>query len=258
MNYDRSCNLACPTCRGSVITLKGEAKIDALAIQDWATQPEHLKYGAYLHFTGSGDAFASNIFQGFLRRFDPKASPHVRIGLGTNGLLFTEKSWDRICNEVVDVAFISIDAATAATYAENRGGDFDLLQANLDFIGALRATGRLKLFGMNFVVQQNNYAEMPAFVELGRRVGADFVFFQQIVNWGTFSRAEFKDRAIHLPDHPRHEDFLRVLEDPRLGDPIVNLNNLTALFEDEAARATGLASFDENFEARPAAAVRNP
>jgi MoaA/NifB/PqqE/SkfB family radical SAM enzyme len=229
MNYDRSCNLACPTCRAGVITLKGPAKEEALAIQDWATHPDVLKYGAFLHFTGSGDAFASQIFHSFLRGFDPAAHPHVRIGLGTNGLLFTEKSWERICNEAIVVACISVDAATPATYKQNRGADFELLLANLDFIGSLRATGKLMMFGINFVVQENNYGEMPAFVDLGKKVGADFVFFQQLVNWGTFTRAEFRRRAVHLPDHARHEDFLEVLKDPRIADPIVNLHNLTTL-----------------------------
>ncbi|HEY1604605.1 MAG TPA: SPASM domain-containing protein [Allosphingosinicella sp.] len=229
MNYDRSCNLACSTCRTGVITLKGRDRDEALAIQAWATHPDHLKYGAYLHFTGSGDAFASHIFHNFLRDFDPEKQPRVRIGLGTNGLLFTETAWDRICNDVIDIACISIDAATAETYARNRGADFELLLANLRFIGGLRASGELKLFGINFVVQDNNYAEMPAFVDLGRAVGADFVFFQQLVNWGTFTAPEFQRRAVHLPEHPRHRDFLDILNDARLADPIVNLHNLSAL-----------------------------
>ena len=229
MNYDRSCNLACPTCRAGVITLKGAAKQEALAIQEWATDAEHLKDGAYLHFTGSGDAFASQIFHSFLRRFDPKANPRVRIGLGTNGLLFTEKNWEGICNEAIDVVCISVDAASPATYALNRGGDFDLLLANLRFVGALRARRAIGVFAMNFVVQENNYAEMPAFIALARSVGADFTFFQQIVNWGTFSSAEFERRAVHLPGHPQHERFLSVLGDPGMADPMVNLHNLAAL-----------------------------
>lgn len=229
MNYDRSCNLACPTCRTGHISLAGKAKEDALAIQDWATDPAHLQHGAFLHFTGSGDAFGSHVFHSFLRRFDPKAFPSVRIGLGTNGLLFTERTWESICHHVIDVACISIDAATPETYAVNRGGDFELLRSNLRFIGGLREAGKLKLFGLNFVVQANNFAEMPAFTALGHSVHADFVFFQQLVNWGTFSREEFSRRAVHLPGHPCHSEFLRVLRDPRLTDPIVNLHNLASL-----------------------------
>jgi len=229
MNYDRSCNLACPTCRPEVIGLKGQAKTDALAIQEWATDPKHLKHGCYLHFTGSGDAFASSVFQSFLQQFDPTKRKYVRIGLGTNGLLFNEKSWARMCHEAVDVACISIDAATPATYAQNRGGDFDILLANLRFIGNLRASGQLKLITINFVVQANNYAEMPQFADLGHSIGVDMVFFQQLVNWGTFSRAEFLERAIHLPGHSQHGQFLKILQDPRLAHPIVNLHNLSTL-----------------------------
>lgn len=237
MNYDRSCNLACPTCRTDLITLKGGAKAAALAIQDWATRAGHLSQVGVLHFTGSGDAFASSVFQGFLRRLDPADYPNLRIGLGTNGLLFTPKAWERLGGAPVDVACVSVDAASPRTYAENRGGDFGLLLENLRFIGRLRAEGKLKLFTMNFVVQDNNFAEMPAFAELGRGVGVDFVFFQQLVNWGTFSREAFRSRAVHLAGHPRHGDFLEVLRDPRLASPVVDLNNLAALRDDP--RGTG-------------------
>lgn len=232
MNYDRSCNLACPTCRVELITLKGQAKAAALAIQDWATRGDHLAHVGVLHFTGSGDAFASSIFQHFLRGLNANDHPNLRIGLGTNGLLFTRKTWDQLGGAAIEVACVSVDAASPQTYALNRGGDFDLLLTNLKFIGQLRAEGQLKLYTLNFVVQDNNFAEMPAFAELGREVGADFVFFQQLVNWGTFSREAFMERAVHFPSHPRHAAFLETLRDPRLASPLIDLNNLAALRDD--------------------------
>ena len=141
MNYDRSCNLACPSCRTDLIALKGKEKDAAMDIQGWATAG-HLKDAKRLHITGSGDALGSSIFHSFLRGFDAEANPELRISIGTNGLLFTEANWERICKNAIDIVVVSIDAATKETYAINRGGDYALLLNNLHFIGKLRRSGR--------------------------------------------------------------------------------------------------------------------
>jgi hypothetical protein len=228
MNYDRSCNLVCPTCRVDKVTISGEQKKTAAKVQNWATG-EHLKDAYRLHITGSGDALGSSLFHSFLRDFDTKLFPHLRISLGTNALLLTPHTWDRICNEVIDMVVASCDAASPETYALNRGGDFGVLVENLRFVGRLRAAGKLQHFVMNFVVQKNNYAEMNEFVKLGQSVNADVVMFQQITNWGTFDEAEFQRRAVHHPSHPEHARFLSVLQDPIFNLPIVNMFNLSAL-----------------------------
>jgi wyosine [tRNA(Phe)-imidazoG37] synthetase (radical SAM superfamily) len=208
--------------------LTGEARTKAEQIQDWATG-EHLKDVHKLDITLSGDAFGSPVFFKFLRDFDPSAYPDLRITLCTNGLLFTERNWDRICKKAVDVVYISIDAATPETYAVNRGGDFSLLLENLRFVGNLRAQGALKQFVISFVVQANNFREMPAFAALGKSVNADTVLFIQVGNPGVFSNEEFRRRAVHLPSHPEHNDLIEVLQDPRLGLPGVALRNFSGL-----------------------------
>lgn len=228
MNYDRSCNLACPTCRTHLILLRGrEEKASAANIQAWATAD--LEDARYLHITGSGDAFGSQLFHRFLQTFDPEARPNLRLSIGTNGLLLNEKTWEKICNRAIDVVVVSVDAATPETYAVNRGGDFRQLVENLRFVGRLRAENRLKVFGINFVVQQNNFREMPAFADLGASVHADGVCFQQITNWGTFTLSEFARRAVHRPEHPDHAEFLEILRHPSLARPMVDLSNLHSL-----------------------------
>jgi MoaA/NifB/PqqE/SkfB family radical SAM enzyme len=153
------------------------------------------------------------------------------IYLHTNAQLWTPRMWDTIPAEVqalVKDAQISIDAATAETYAVNRrGGKFETLLENLAFIQSLRASGQLRWLGFNMVVQENNFAEIPEFVRLGRRFGADNVSFQQLTNWGTFSDEEFAARAVHRPEHPRHRDLGKVLMQRIVTDPIVQLGNLT-------------------------------
>lgn len=235
MNYDRSCNLACPSCRIDLITIKGKSKEEARRVQEWATA-DHLKDAERLHITGSGDALGSHIFHSFLRQFNSQERPQLRISIGTNGLLFTEKTWDRICKDAIDIVVVSADAASQPTYTLNRGGDFSVLVENLNFIGRLRSAGELKFFGITFVVQANNFHEMPAFVKLGQAVNADTVCFQQLTNWGTFSVEEFQRRTVHRPSHPQHEEFLEVLNDPILGLPFVDLYNLSATRQEVESR----------------------
>lgn len=226
--YDKSCNLACPTCRSEYSMVTGRARRSVEEIQDWATGG-HLKDARRLDITLSGDAFGSPVYYAFLRNLDPSPYPELRITLCTNGSLFTPKNWSNICNEIVDFVYISIDAANEDTYALNRGGDFARLTENLQFVGELRSSGHLKEFVISFVVQENNYAEMPAFVSLGQAVHADKVMFIQLANTGALTKADYKLRAVHNPSHPKHGHFLEVLRHPTLGLPIVELRHLAGL-----------------------------
>jgi hypothetical protein len=78
------------------------------------------------------------------------------------------------------------------------------------------------------VVQENNFLEMPDFVRLGKRFKVDIVFFNQLVNWGTYPDEEYARRAIHLPEHHRHSEFVDLLKKRIFKDSIVNLGNLTS------------------------------
>ena len=60
-----------------------------------------------------------------------------------------------------------------------------------------------------------------------------------MLDWGTFSPGEYRERAIHLPGHPDHAAFLDALIDPRLADPIVYLSNLTDLMHSRLQRNAG-------------------
>jgi MoaA/NifB/PqqE/SkfB family radical SAM enzyme len=231
LSYDKSCNLACRTCRVEPIMLQGKDRSEAEKIQDWATG-EHLKDARELNVTLSGDAFGSPVFFTFLREFDASLHPELRITLCTNGLGLTERNWNRICNEAVDVVYISVDAATPESYAVNRGGNFEKLLDNLQFVSKLRLAGDVKGFTLSFVVQANNFRELPAFASLGESVNASSVMFIQLGNTGVFTKEEYERRAIHLPSHPEHQEFLEVLQDPILGLPIVDLRNFSGLREE--------------------------
>jgi peptidoglycan/xylan/chitin deacetylase (PgdA/CDA1 family)/SAM-dependent methyltransferase len=229
-SYDRSCNLSCPSCRRQVI-IENERKDEILKIQQ-KINDEALVDAQLLYITGSGDPFGSPFFRRWLQTMKRSAMPHLKvIHLHTNALLWTPRIWETISKEVRDLvryADISIDASTCQTYEMNRrGGKFHVLLKNLEFISKLRKEGPIEWLGINMAVQENNFLEMPDFVHLGKQFDVDTVYFQQLVNWGTFTAEQFQRRAIHLESHPRHQEFAEVLHDDIFDDPVVSLGNLT-------------------------------
>ena len=230
--YDQSCNISCPSCRKEII-IENKNKQEILKIQN-KIQYEALEDADFLHITGSGDPFGSPFFRKWLQTMKKEDMPNLKdIRLQTNGLLWTPKMWDTITKDIQNLitsAEISIDAATPETYSINRrGGIFEKLLENLEFISKLRKYGPLKSVTISMVVQENNFKEMPDFVLLGKHFNFDIVYFGRLVDWGTFSEEEFRNRAIHFPSHPRHSEFIDLLQNEIFKEPIVSLGNLTEM-----------------------------
>jgi len=175
---------------------------------------------------GFGDPFGSPSYRSLLQKMNEKDFPRLHtIRLHTNGQLWDRVMWESMpyAAGLVRSAEISMDAATPATYAANRrGGDFSGLLRNLAFIRSLNVPVKL-----SFVVQRNNYREMPAFVALARDFGCE-VYFSQLVNWGTFCAGEFAARAVHDARHAEHASFLEILATLADTDD-VDLGNLRPL-----------------------------
>ncbi len=211
--YDRTCNLACPSCRTEDVVYNSGARYAHLQRLTERVLPL-FSYVDLLNITGSGDPFSSRTYRDLIRALDPAAYPQMRLRLHTNALLFTPAAWEALgeARRMVTAVWISIDAATEGTYRLNRGGDWAKLQQNLAFVSRLIFDSSLhaaetKLF---YVVQANNWREMPAFVELARAHGAR-VQFHALRSWTTFSDAEHNARAVHLPEHPEHAEFVQLL-----------------------------------------------
>jgi hypothetical protein len=210
-------------------------------------ETEALADARLLYITGSGDPFGSPFFRHWLQTMDRSLMPKLeRIHLHTNALLWTKRIWESIpagTRELIRGATISIDAASPETYRANRrGGEFKTLVDRLEMIGELRRNGPLDYLEFHMTVQKNNFREMPAFHALGRRFNADRVSFHRLLDWGTFTAEEFAGRAVHLPVHPEHGDFLDVITSPAMDQPEIYLSNLSDLAREAAGRRRVAAS----------------
>lgn len=223
--YDHSCNLSCPSCRTEVFALKADEIGTELQFQERIFN--EVKDGLeVLYVSGQGDPFASAVYRKLLRTISADDYPKMEIHLGTNALLWTRDNWDAMykLHKNIKTTHISVDAATPQTYAVNRrGGDWNRLMKNLEFISELRRKGTLRYVTLSFVVQRNNYKEMPAFVNMVERFGFDTAYFQKFQDWGSLNDRELDLRAIQSALHPEYPQFLKILTDPILGQPNVGL-----------------------------------
>ena len=214
-NFDQSCNLMCPSCRLQKINYEGEQRTRTEQILQ--TIENDLADGLErIECTGSGDPFFSRTFRKWMMNFDPAKYPNLKsMHLHTNATLWNHSNWSRMTkiHKYVKSAEISIDAATKDTYENytRLGGKWDELQENLKYIAKIPT---LKTVTLSFVVQNTNYKEMEMFYRMGEeffgRTSINWsVFYNRVVNWGTFNREDFKKLDIGDPDHPEYQELLK-------------------------------------------------
>jgi radical SAM protein with 4Fe4S-binding SPASM domain len=228
LDYDRSCNLACPSCRNSKIALRLEDP-RVSRVHQAVIDSRLLDVVSLLRVTGSGDPLGSPTFFDFLRHLPSLThNQNLRVSLQTNALLLDARRWEILgeTSRLVTEVGISIDAATEATYLENRGGSWQTLWQNIRHLNLVREQQPIELHTY-FVLQANNYLDLPQFVTLSFDAArADWVHVFHLRNWGTFTDDEYRRRAVHLPTHPEHRLFLHVMQDPRVRHPRVELPTL--------------------------------
>ena len=210
---DLTCNLSCPSCRQSVITVSDtevdqQIKLGEILRQNLFAQPtdQHIK----LHVSTSGEVFASARLLSFITGLDAQNFPNLRLHLQTNGLLMPTR-WHRLGNMAQRVAkvTITVDAAQADTYEKlRRGGRWTDIQQALKWSGNHCSVNHIDLH-LRMVVQQDNWSQMLDFYNMAQKYQATQVEFTRITNWGTFSPNEFS--KIDVFD-PGHADYSRAQE----------------------------------------------
>lgn len=227
---DRTCNLACPSCRKDYISLESDT-LKKISEARERFLPDLMKDVESLNICSSGDPFSSKIYKDFLFEFNGTDYPKLKINLNTNGVLLTQSVFSKMkkIHSNLSNIIISIDAAREATYnIVRKGGHWNPLLENIRHLVKMRRENTFDHLQLDFVVQDHNYREMPLFVELGKELGVDKVYFQRVSNWGTFSESEFKERDILNPSHPLHQHFKEVCRHPLMRDEIVKRGNLSS------------------------------
>ena len=220
---DKTCNLACPSCRKGFITASKEERARLKKI--FISMLPILDRVKIIQLAGDGDPFASEYYRNIIRYLTLSRQPGTcRIDLHTNGNLLSPSMWSRLRLEGFTTRiYVSLDAATEKTYRQVRkGGCWNKLSRNLLFMSDLVARGTIKSLTIGMVIQEINFEEMIDFINLGKRLNCTRVDFKPLRNWATFSESDFLKRCISLPSHPRHLEYLDIISNPIFKDPIVN------------------------------------
>jgi MoaA/NifB/PqqE/SkfB family radical SAM enzyme len=231
-NHDNSCNLYCVSCRKSIYRISKSKQDELISIQNSFLKKNTLKNAKEFHISVNGEPFASSVYLDLLKNLNVKDYPKLKIIITSNGLFLTPKMWDNLKNihYAISQIHISIDAATAKTYEKIRlGGKFKKLKKNLQYLSKLRNEKSFDIFCIKFVVSSVNFNEMVDFVMLGKKLNCDYVNFQLITKFNSFTEEEYQRVAIHNKNHPKHKEFKKVLNNPIFNENIVNLINFHAV-----------------------------
>jgi len=215
LGVDDSCNLSCPSCRLEKIfekrgtRMRSRIKIIKKVI-DFLTDVDH---DITIHIGSDGDPFASLVYRYFIQHCPKKSNIHFSIQ--TNGLLlkkmYHKNQW---LFEQLNTLGLSIDGSNKDTYEKlRRGGRFDNLCSNLDFIKSIRHKHNFELI-YHCVVQKDNFMDMVKYINFAKGFGADKIWFNRIVDWKTYKNFTDVD-VVHI-DNPDHESFKRVLSEVKI------------------------------------------
>jgi MoaA/NifB/PqqE/SkfB family radical SAM enzyme len=209
-----------------------------------------------LHLTAWGDPFASRHYRSILEALREPEFDGVKLRLLTNGLGLTPNVWTampHLAEKIVELR-VSVDAATKGTYENvRRPGRWEVIRENLTVMGEMSKAGIFRRnrfaggiqsvssdlfldardpvsFVLAFVVQSDNFREMPAFVKMAEDVNADVVVFQKYYSFGHEGAAVFSAKDVAAPAHPEHEQLRAILRDPAMQSP-----RITQTFMDQLA-----------------------
>jgi molybdenum cofactor biosynthesis enzyme MoaA len=149
-----------------------------------------------------------------VQNFQPKATQ--TFTLFTNGLLIKKQLSEGmpIFNNITNFK-ISVDAGSKEVYEDvRRPGKWSVLLENFDYLANLKKHRSVEL---SFALQNKNYKDIPAFIELCQRY--DFQGrIHQLDDWGTWAQINaenndawtiangiFSDHNVMNPAHPNHD-----------------------------------------------------
>ncbi|MBQ7155021.1 MAG: radical SAM protein [Synergistaceae bacterium] len=177
---------------------------------------------------GNGELFASPHILKMLAEWKPLAPvEECSASLETNGSLFDAEHWAKISNlgqYNLRVA-ITVTSFDDYTYKLLSGTTLPVQQVidNLHFVKSLKEQGIVNHLQIATVVQERNFFQMPEFTRRCiEEFGADSVRLRPYQIHGSEDSARIWFTEMRNPNHPYHEEYLKVMQDPIFKHPKVS------------------------------------
>jgi MoaA/NifB/PqqE/SkfB family radical SAM enzyme len=213
-DFDYTCNFKCPSCRTELINNNKHHvirkindnivdKIKTLVIDQIENQPISIRWCG-------GEPFISESYLTLMNYILDTGKTNIKHIIQTNGSYLKSKQdlLQKLLPSTQEVR-ISFDAATEATYKKIRvNGQWDLLLDNVRWFKQFVSKNNFYTqISADFVVQLDNYREIPLFVELCAQLGIDNINFQKMWNWGTWPQAVFDSKNVYNPTHSKFAEL---------------------------------------------------
>lgn len=218
-DFDYTCNFRCPSCRTELINHNKHHVIRPIN-NSIVQQIKHQiidrieDQQVEIRWCG-GEPFISEPYIELLDYISLSGKSKIQHIIQTNGSYLQSKSdiLERLLPSLKELR-ISFDAATADTYHQIRtNGVWNTLLTNTKWVKQLLDEKNASTtLSADFVVQLDNYQEMPAFMQLCNELGIKKIYFQKMWNWGTWSQEEFDHKNIYNPEHPDYKKLATVFE----------------------------------------------
>ena len=217
-DFDPTCNFKCPSCRIEhqnynnhhvirPINNMISEKIKKLIIDKIEDQPIVIRWAG-------GEPFMSEVYLDLFDYIIKTNKKNIKNIIQTNGSLFKSKPdlLEKLLPFISNLR-ISFDAGCEDTYKLTRvGGDWKKLLENVMYIKELIKQHKFKtILSADFVVQKNNYKDLPAFASLCRELNLS-MNIQKMWNWGTWDTETFHDMNVYDRKHYLYNDVVKYFE----------------------------------------------
>jgi MoaA/NifB/PqqE/SkfB family radical SAM enzyme len=212
-DFDYTCNYQCPSCRTEVINWNNDPvfapindriveRIKHQVIDRIGSQSVTIRWAG-------GEPFISRAYLELLEYITASGKTNIRNIIQTNGSYLRSRSdLLRRLEPHIQELRISFDAATSDTYSQVRkNGVWSNLIHNVRH--AQHVLGRDRITA-DFVVQADNYREIPLFVDLCADLGIGRINWQKMWNWDTWSPEQFAEKNIYSSDHPEYQKLVDI------------------------------------------------
>lgn len=139
-------------------------------------------------------------------------TPETKVKFSSNGLLLNEKNIEKILNHNVTSINFSLDAATPETYRKIRHNDLNKTINNIKNLAKRRdeAGKKFPKIQINMCLMLENMHEVPAFLKLGKYLGASKVLLFHLNQGADYKYEWFDYKQQHCRLKPKeHDEYIR-------------------------------------------------
>ncbi|MBE7705100.1 MAG: SPASM domain-containing protein [Cyanobacteria bacterium SIG29] len=215
---DWECNVNCVMCRDELCRYNDEDLKNFNDKIDKVYMPI-LKDAEVLTLSTTGDPFASRNTR-LLMTTAANMYPNLKFSLITNGILCDEFNCREtgILNRMSRV-MVSVHASNEETYNKVvKNGNYKKVLENIKWLSKMRDERKIDGLFLAFVVSAKNYDDIPNFIEFAKQNNVVALF------WSCYSwdnNLSYSDEPLEItePSHPKHQQFLDVLNSVELETP---------------------------------------